>query len=468
MPTFKYTVANTQGKKLSGSIEAPNESLAREELNGLGFSILEIKELSQEDKPLQQKSDNQIKYVFEARNTQGQNILGTISSLSELLAYKRLRDEYSLNVTSIWVEGASDEQIQQARIKGTLILEQTLSNEKSPDLSLKSDISPADLKQGLIVQTKVENVLSQVNTLLKTYENEIPPDRKQEINRKIDKLLRIKSSTNLSYIIETTEDLLKYIQEQETSLKEKGYIEKRADLKVQVKNLLSRLHDTGKPKTLSEDIVQNIRNWQNKYVSKATKLPWYTRFINDIFTKLQKTFETPEEIRILKLQIKTYNSQLIEYLKIYFKEPTKEYKEKVKQALKTIWQIRKKTTKELKETKIRLKEEARQAKKASAPQTEAKHEFFKKVWEELNEFTGWLLTFYLIYYFVSIYLSSKDFGLKGVSFYDTKIFKYAIASIFLVHIAFTLKVNFFPKNRIASAIILPSMVLSIVFTIANF
>jgi uncharacterized protein YbgA (DUF1722 family) len=467
MAIFKYIVVGSKGKKLSGSIEAQNENLARNELNNLGFSILELAEAKPEEE-LNKKNPNETKYVFEALNPQGQSTIGTITAINDISAFKRLTEEYSLTVTAIWPDGASEEQIKNAKIRGTLYLQQIINSEKENKLIEETKLSQEDRKKSLIVQTRVEEVLKQVNDLLKEYEQDISPDQKQEIDKRIDKLLRIKNSTNLDYIITTAEELLQFIQQQETELKNKDYLEKRANLKLKVKNLLSRLHDTGKPKTLSEDIVKNIQDWQQKYVTKTIRLPWYTRLTNSILTKIEKIFETPEEIRILKTQIKNYNSQIIEYIKIYFKEPTKEYKEKVKNAIKTIWQTRKNTIKQLKETKKRIKEQNTLSKKSSDTH---KGDFLKSLWEELNEFTGWLLAFYLIYYFVSLYMTSKNFGLaapKGLNFNNTHIFKYALAVIFILHTALSVKTNFFPKKLLASVIILPSTFFLIIFTLANF
>jgi len=472
MAIFKYIVTSSKGKKLSGSVEAQNENLARNELNNLGFSILELTEVNpnenQSNGKLQAGNTNETKYVFEALNPQGQSTIGTITSTDDISAYKRLTNEYNLTVTAIWNEGASEEQIKTAKIRGTLHFQQIINSEKENILITENNLSQEDQKKSIIVQTRVEEVLKQVSDILKEYENDIPPDQKQEIDKKIDKLLRIKNSTNLDYIVTTAEELLKFIQQQEIELKKKGYLEKRTELKLKVKNLISRLHDTGKPKTLSEDIIKNIQDWQQKHVTKTIRLPWYTRLTNGILTKIKKIFETPEEIRILKAQIKDYNSQIFEYIKIYFKEPTKEYKDKVKNAIKTIWQTRKNAIKQLKETKKRIKEQSTAAKK---DQSSHQGEFIKSFWDELNEFTGWLLAFYLIYYFVSLYMTSKNFGIatpKGLNFNNTQIFKYALAVIFILHAALAIKTSFFPKKILASAIILPSAFFLIFFTLANF
>jgi hypothetical protein len=481
MPIFKYTVANKEDRKLVGSIEAPDEKTARTELNSLGFSILELKETTPDEIEVIERKKTKLtpgtkhsKFVFESINPQGQVIVGTISADDEFSAFKRLTLEYELTVTAIWSEEASEEEIREAKSTGVYQLQQTLNAEKEGKKVKEAQVSQGQRKKEILTRTKIEQILKQVNEILIEYETDITPAQRKEIDKRIDKLLRIKHSTNFDYIIQTAEDLLTFIQKQEINLKKQGYLEKRARLKFQVRSLLNRLHDTGKSKSISEDIVTNIQNWQQKNISRATKIPWHIRTINSFLLKVRKTFETPPEIALLKAQIKTYNSQIIEYIKIYFKEPTTEYKEKSVQAIKTIWKTRKKAVQQIKETKKRIKEE--RLKKRNEKSIKAmREEFSSKILSETTEFTGWLLTFYLIYYFVSLYITSKDFGLgspadlpKSLNFYNTEIFKYVLIIVFLSHIAFTLKTNFFNKTKGSSYVIFPLTAFLIIFTIVNF
>lgn len=467
MPIFRYTVASKEGKKLSGSIEALNEEQARNELNALGFSILEIKAQEQSQSPSQKGIS---KLIFEAKNPQGQTVNGTIAAIDDYLAFKRLTQEYELTVTAIWPEEADDLTIQNAKIRGTRHMKERLEDETKEKETTEQIKSQEYQKRELIIHTKVEEVLKQVSSLLVDYQQYISPDQKREIDKRIDKLLRIKNSTNLDYIVMSTEDLLAFIREQEKVLKEKGFLDKRTKLQIRIKEMLSNLHQSTKPKSLSEDIVGKIQKWQQHNVKKASKPPFFVNFINHILIKIKKFFETPEEIIILKEKIRTYNVQIMEYIKMYFREPAKEYKEKVRRAIKAIWISRKKTVKLLKETRKNLKEAQKREKKESGFK-----EFWLNLLEDITEFTGWLLAFYLIYYFVSLYLSSKNFGIiseesipKSLQFNKTQIFKYALVIIFLAHCAFSIKVNFFKQNKYAGIVIFPIMIFVVVLTFVNF
>ena len=73
---------------------------------------------------------------------------------------------------------------------------------------------------------KVDFILNKIKAMLAQYSEDIKPENKK-IQEYVDKLLRIKSSTNLDYIEHTSEELLKKVQDQEIFLnKEKMFSEK--------------------------------------------------------------------------------------------------------------------------------------------------------------------------------------------------------------------------------------------------
>ena len=125
MPVFKYNVINKEGKKLSGTIEAPDENTARTELNNLGFSILSLEKIDKLpviDKALK-------KFVFEAIDKNSKFVTGSIPSKTQEEAMLRLIKEYTLNVSAIWPENASEENIAKARTAGTKDLQEKLATE---------------------------------------------------------------------------------------------------------------------------------------------------------------------------------------------------------------------------------------------------------------------------------------------------------------------------------------------------
>ena len=320
MPTYKYTVANQDGKKLSGTVVAPNESLARKELNNLGFSILSLKESKE------QNEDNQSnKFIFEAIDKTGKQVHGSIASKQKEAAFKRLHLEYNLTVTAIWPESANEEQIKTARSEGTSQLQNRLAQEITAKNQATEVKNLAEQQKQNIVKNKIDFVLDKINKLLADFQETIDEDQKSEINKKIDKLLRIKNSTNLDYIIKTTEDLLNFIQEQEKSLREKGLHDERIKLKMETKKLMKELNKSEKAESLSEDIVKKINTWQKTKKSKSKTVDKSLEAIKGYFT-------TPPEIKVAKEKISSYNKQIREFIPLYFQrtDPRIQSKSKIR------------------------------------------------------------------------------------------------------------------------------------------
>jgi len=458
MAIFKYTVANKEGKKLSGTVEAPEEQTARIELNNLGFSILSLEETTEAP----QIDSSLTKFAFEAIDKNTKLVSGTIPAKDEPEALEKLKTEYSLTVSAIWPENATPEQIIEAKTRGSQQLQQALKTAETENATATiTEEAIEQQKKNQETRAKIDNALNEVSVLLKEFDGEFDPKQKNEINKKIDKILRIKNSTNLAYILDTATELLEFIQAQEKSLKEKGHEEKRLELKMETSKMLDELNSTHK-KTLSEDILGKINKWQAQNTTANTSTG--NKILNSLLNKIKGLFETPPAILALKEQIKAYNKQLWEFAKLYFKEPTPEYKEKVKNSLKGIWQARKKAVENLKQIKKQLKESSKEPK--------AEENIILSFVEEINAFTGWLLTFYVIYYFSSLYINTKDFGLssipKGFEIYNSHIFKYVFVILFLLHAGTSIKVNFFRKNILADIIIVPVFIFGSIIALLNF
>jgi hypothetical protein len=467
MAIFKYTIANKDGKKLSGSVEAPDENTARFELENLGFSIL----LLQETKEVQKTESSLNKFAFEAIDKNAKLVSGTIPAKDTEEAIKKLQTEYELNISAIWPEGSTKEQIEAARKEGQIRLQsqvQTQSaNQQQAQKLPEAENNAMNLEQEKKIQfvkEKIEITLKLVNELLHKFDQFLAADKKIEINKKIDKLLRIKNSTNVDYILESANDLLKLLQEQEQSMKESVHQEKRFEFQVQTQKMLQTLNQQEKEKSLSEDVLSKIQSWQNTHLDAQGNVSLGTKIISKILLTIKNIFTTPPEIAAIKMQISTYNKQLWEFGKLYFKEPTPEYKAKVKNTLKTIWEARKKAIENLDETKKKLK---------NIKTTVASEEkVIFTLTEEVNALTGWLLGFYIIYYFASLYLTTKDFGLPSIPnslhVYETHLFKYILVITFLLHSTSALKVNFFRNNTASNIILPPIFIIGSIITLLNF
>lgn len=456
MAIFKYTVASKEGKKLSGTVEAPDEATARGELNNLGFSILSLKET----KEMPKVDDSLTKFEFEALDKNSKLVSGTIPAESKEDALNKLSLEYALKVTAIWEHGATQNEIQAARQQGMQQFQEELVEQQGESAEEKLQHQ----KEEQFTKNKIENIIKEIYELLKSFDKQLSLAQKNEINKKINKLLRIKNSKNISYILKTAEDLLKFIQSQEKDLKEKGFQDKQLELEIKTRKMLDELNRSSKPKTISEDIIRKIENWEAAQVKSGGDKKTSTKILKKILLSIKNYFKTPPEILVIKEQIKVYNHQLWEFSKLYFKEPAKEYKQKVKNSLRTIWRARLKAVHSLKQAKKLLKQRRRKER--------AEEHLLLSFVEELNSLTGWLLAFYLIYYFVSLYLTTKNFGFlsvpNGFLVYESQIFKYILAILFLLHASTSVKLNFFKQSHLASLIIIPIFLFGSIIVLLNF
>ena len=464
MPNYKYIVGNNEGKKLSGTVEAEDELTARTELNNLGFSILSLHET--DEKP---KTDTTLKkFIFEAIDKNSKIITGTIPSKSEEIALTKLQTEYALNVTAIWTENATEVEIEEARRKGSSRLQQFLAEKQKIQKSQQPEIQTENLeeqKKEEAIKAKIEYTLQEVTKMLQTIDKDLDAASRAGINKKIDKLLRIKHSSNLDYILTSAEELLKSLIDLEYSLKEKISQEKHMELEIKTKELLNNLTRSTGPKSLAEDVITKIDKWQTSHTVAEGDTSIVVKTINNALSHVKKFFETPKEILLIKEQIASYNKQLWALVKLYFKEPAKEYKEKVKSSIKTVWAERKKAKENLVLTKNMLKEKKKTNQIYEEP-------LLLSFLEELTTFTGWLLLFYITYYFTSLYLNTKNFGIEhipqGFTVYDSRIFKYVVIIIFLLHCSASVKTNFFRKSVLADIILVPVFLLGTIITLLNF
>ncbi|MBU1152252.1 hypothetical protein KJ632_05530 [Patescibacteria group bacterium] len=463
MPTYKYTVANKEGKKLNGVVEAPNETTARNELNNLNFSVLSLMEVQ----PSETESKNQLpKFVFEAYDKRSQFVSGTIPAQDSQKAFDRLQKEYNLMVTAIWKEGATKEEIEKARKNGVEDFKEQFERKEDLEKS-KNDLRKLqDKKEAQIVQTKVEYVLKKVNEILQEHDKSFNNAQKTEINKRINQILRIKNSSNLAHILNSAEDLLKYIQSQEKEFQKKGLRNKQIKLTIQTSDLLDSLkRGQSKKQNKITGLFERLTDRLDNLDQTLKEPSFFVKKLRNLSEKLKDYFTTPLEISYMKEEISTYNKQLWQFAMLYFKEPTKEYKDKIKRSISTIWKMRKSSIQKLKNFKKERKL------KTIEEDIQNEESVFFSITKEICHFSGWLLGFYIFYYFLSIYLTSKNFDLgsipKGFYFYESHIFKYALSFIFLLHITTSLKINFFKNSNTANLILIPFFLIASIISLLN-
>jgi len=464
MPRYRYNVINPENKALTGTISAPDEQSARAELNQLGFSIISISPATEEDAAPTAEEKQMAKFDFAAIDKNQKRVIGTIQAEDRYSAFKRLIKEYLFEVEYLVDESLPEDQKNTEKQKGVFELQNQFDVEaftaQKKQQGETAEIKEFEKRQEAL-QSQVDFVLKKVKEMLDLYESEIRPDVKEKIRKMVDKILRIKSSTNLDYVRTSCEELLTFLQKEELFLHENSRLRERTKMALDAKSMMMQLHRS-KTKTFT-NLHEALVKWREEHILGNEKPTILEKLENFFIGAIIGFAEESPEIAEIRHNIAIVNQQIMQYILLYFQSATPEFKNEAKISIKKLFQERKKLRSELKMAKREIKEQRR--KKAEATTME-------KLGNELLSFSGWLLTFYLIYYFVSIYLNTKQFGLAPMPFvmniYKSSFLKYFLTVLFLFHSSLSVKINFFRRNEVATLIITPIFLLSSIIMLLNF
>jgi len=440
---FKYTATNPEGKRLTGIINAGDEATARTELNHLGFSILEINTVDETAVQIQSEME---KFEFEAIDKNGKKIKGTIPAKTDLLAYKRLMDEYHFNILFLAPASATEQEKQNLRTSGIEALKNQydLQSHELDTSGIKAEVeTPEFLAQKKIVIDEVDQILNRIKTILTTFETKLSPEKKSIIQGYIDKLLRIKASNNLDYILNTCKDLLKKIQEEEMFLETQEHGQERQSILLESQKMMMELNKSMAPK------LGFIADLQNKTAFLKKKLEGSSlNFLVGPLQSIENYFKDPPDLAPLKTELRVVKNKRWDALRLVFKSP-KETRGVAIDSVKNLFAQEK-----IIKHKIKAVQGLRHEKNLVI-----RHEKHLYLVEEISVFTGWLLFFYLGYYFLGHYVITKNIPLQpvlGIPFDlgESVLFKYLLPVVFLIHSAATLKLIFFIKSRLADPILI--------------
>ncbi|MFA5829186.1 MAG: hypothetical protein WC843_01705 [Candidatus Gracilibacteria bacterium] len=461
MQKYRYTVINPENKELTGTIGAPDEKSARAELNQLGFSIISIIAIAENEEAT--ATSDLPKFEFSATDKNLKKVNGTIQAEDRYAAYKRLVKEYLLEVEYVIDLNLTEEEKVKERQKGAFELQNKLDGEALEEKK-KAEKENFDFKdfsaKQQILQTQVDFVLAKVKELLDLYQNDLKPDTKEKIRKNVDKILRIKNSTNLDYIRKSCEELLDFLQQEEIFLHEELKKKEKLEIAMEVKTMMLQLHQKGNPNR--KKTLESLREWRADHITNNEQQTFQDHFINFWIGFLIGFNEETPEMKEIRDNLAKVHEQIKENISIYFQAKEEDLKGQTRENIKTFWHMRKQLMRKLKD----LKKLQKKAKKQHVGKTG-----LEKLSDEILSFSGWLLAFYLLYYFISLYLGKKDFGivLPGpINIYHSIFLKYFLSILFLFHASLSTKINFFRRNEIATLVIVPAFLFGSLLIILNF
>ncbi|MBI4127100.1 hypothetical protein HY463_00155 [Candidatus Peregrinibacteria bacterium] len=435
MAQFQYTAVNAAGKKLGGLIAAENEDDARKQLGSLNISILAIQKTAETKLQTETKepgtSEELPKYEFEAFDKNAKKVIGTIPASSRYKAFQRLIDEYGFEVSYVVQAGATPEDKEKAKHDDLSALKAEYlaqAKEKGENPQADANTNLAFEKKRAELLKKVDFILEKIKSILAEFSEEIKPENKKMIQDCVDKLLRIKSSTNLDYIEHTSEELLKKVQNQEIFLHKEKLVAEKSRIKLDTQKMMAELHTGSNDK---KDITDNLEDLQKKLLDSKNK------FLLGISNFIKKFLPTEQEKEIGRL-IKNTNREIFIFVKIWLTSP-KITKPEAFKSLKAVWDERK-----------RLKEQLRALKTKEVVKEidVGPNENEPLILEELNHFLGWLLSFYILAYFAGHYVLAKEWPSgnplpENFNLLASSLLRYLLLSIFLWYSLFYVKLEYF-------------------------
>ncbi len=468
---FAYTALNKDNKKITGVFDVENQEAAQAELHKMGVAILAVNEISDEEfAKLQEtqeatKAETGIKtFTFLAIDPNSKEVEGTIDAADNYSAYKRLRIEYQFKISNLYENTATEAEKEEskAKIEG-LEAQLTQDNAGKPMEESRGDNSDEtegeeEVDKALIEE--IDRVIINTKKVIENHRELFSNDLFQEIENVLGNLERIRSSNNIKHITEISNELYELVSNPDKT--EEGTVEDE-----NFTNLTGEIGDSALVKkefelykkaveaTGVKKIFKNIANRLKDMTEPEEESEEPKGFAAKMKAKIHAFSEKFSKKKVIKLaDIKKKEVKpkgkiglFFEKLQNYFKATSpvlkKTRQKEMMRALKGIF----KGSEEEGEGVEAETEEGKQATKKEKGERD-----FTSFLVEIDSFIGWLLCFYVVYFFLVSFSIEKGIGLnKDFIFKTMKTPLILNISIFLLlmHLILRTKNLHLRKNAIA-------------------
>ncbi len=401
---FSYLTLNQEHQKLTGVLSAEDEREAREKLHAMGLSVISLDVAPDDAETTEvEKKEDVSSFAFHVIDPRGNETYGTIDAKDRLNAYIRLVSEYGFEVMSLcdtmfpeaeWeAEGKKslDELAFRAEEEFGVVAKTAIS--AMQDDSTKKSAAFIESKRKLVEY--VEEIVEKAELIIEKYNDRFESDEFRNIKNKIDDLMRLRLSNNLKYIQELADDLLVVVEEMivkyDIPKEEASDIldEAKEKEKVEVQSTqghisLSRFKFISKKLTELLHFKQPKKFVPKKKKTKAEEKEMHQR--KQLSRRQRFTMAIRETIRTSARVVASKNSTL---RKAYFKQ--------LKAALGELKDV---LTSNPNETELVEDERINQ-------QIIFQRSFIYHVFDDLHLFFGWLLSFYIIYFYLATIVITK-------------------------------------------------------------
>ncbi|MBU1445874.1 hypothetical protein KKD70_01265 [Patescibacteria group bacterium] len=463
MPKFSYIVVNKEDQQLDGVVEAPDAKTAREDLKELGFSVVSLEEKTEN------LNEDGVAFEFNGLDKHNRNVTGTIKSENKYDAFKRLVSEYELDIAYLVESNLNEPEKTEKKKKGVGDLlkkyqEDSGSLAAIPKTKNSIQNDPNFKEKRALVERQVTYVLNKVKDIITKSGDKLNPQDKQTIKSFVNKILRIKNSTNLDYIKNTCKSLLEFLQNVEWLSHGKAQIDEKFSLYTDTQQMIDNIQH-GKDFGVHEDLEDKIMRWRSENIKENQKFSFADKIKDAYYSILISIIHEEKDVRTIKQEISQISRELSQYRKMYLTTSDKTYREGASKSIK-----------KLHERKNKLKTKLREIKDQNKQFHQAKGGFtsFEKTIALIKGLSGWLLFFYLSYYFVANYVITKQIPfIKGeipsiFYIFQTGTIKYLLPTVFLLHLVTSIKLTFYRSSILYSALMFPLFTIGTLLIIFNF
>jgi len=294
MPNFEYIALNAEQKKLAGIITASDIEEAKKKIRDIDLSLLEIKLYNEE-------INVENNYKFQAKNSEGKTIKGTIEAINKASAILKLVQEYNLKVEFLSDINSTQAEFNDSKQEVSEILKNITSKENKESVSQFNKEISEKPNQGI-----VEKTIEILKILLNKYSEDIKTTEIKEIQNNIEILEKLKFSKNTEKNKEICEKLLKKITDLEIF---KDESKQKKSIKEFLENTISQIY------IRNGSSFKHIFNLLFQTSANQTRNILFKRIIKKISAEFNNLIE---KINLDNPTIKSINQQSKIYFATYF------------------------------------------------------------------------------------------------------------------------------------------------------
>lgn len=449
MINFEYLAIWSDNSKQTWVIEANDELEAKDNLHKLWLSVLKLVptekkadfDLNQKQKEIEDKTKPEyekiletwekiLSYEFSWYDSTWVKQKWTIESSNAIIAYKRLVEEFSIDVEWIVLASLSDtEKVNKKQTSVDEIINQayeqwievkhkkvTTTNELDIDVALTNE----EHEQ---IKFEVEKYIKIIWNLIEKNPDILTWIEKAEINKRSFELEKIKRSTNTFYIQNELNSII-----EEIIKKFKPFSEKLDEESIWYLQ------------ELDSYIWYETKSFiYEKALHLIDKYNFFKEFIKKVENKLSSAISP--EIRMQKQKINKYFSQAFYHFRSIFRTKWEDRKKHAQTLLKS-WKLIINSYKTYYKLRKRLEE---QKNKYSIHLTK----LYTYTYREIREFTWWILAIYIIYYALLNLAVTKWILLPikpAINTISSPFINSFILAILLLNLALLIKVKYFTRS----------------------